>query len=67
MLYSSHIVYFHIARVVYVVILHSVYILTVLIQINILLCCTFIVREEESTSCIFIVVVVWGQGAQVSI
>jgi hypothetical protein len=58
MLYSSHIVYFHIARVVYVVILHSVYILTVLIQINILLCCTFIVRGEESTSCIFTVVVV---------
>ena len=58
MLYSSHIVYFHIARVVYVVILHSVYILTVLIQINILLCCTFIVHGEESTSCIFSVVVV---------
>jgi hypothetical protein len=39
------------------VILHIVHILTVLIQINILLCCTFIVRGEESTSCIFVVVV----------
>jgi hypothetical protein len=57
MLYSSHIIYCHIARVIFIVILHNVYILTVLIQINILLCCTFIVRGEESTSCIFVVVV----------
>ena len=59
MLYSSHIIYFHIARVICIVLLHTVYILTVLIQINILLCCTFIVRGEESTSCIFVVVVVF--------
>jgi hypothetical protein len=58
MLYSAHVVYFHIARVFYIVILHSVYILTVLIQINILLRCPFIVRGEESTSCIVSVVVV---------
>ncbi len=53
MLYSSHIIYCHIARVIFIVILHNVHILTVLIQINILLCCTFIVRGVESTSCIF--------------
>ena len=58
MLYSSHIIYCHIARVIFILILHNVHILTVLIQINILLCCTFIVRGEESTSCIFTVVVV---------
>jgi hypothetical protein len=59
MLYSSHIIYCRIARVIFIMILHNVYILTVLIQINILLCCTFIVRGEESTSCIFVVVVVF--------
>jgi len=59
MLYSSHIIYCHIARVIFILILHNVHILTVLIQINILLCCTSIVRGEESTSCIFVVVVVF--------
>ncbi len=57
MLYSSHIIYCHIARVIFIVILHNVHILTVLKQINILLCCTFIVRGKESTSCIFVVVI----------
>jgi hypothetical protein len=59
MLYKSHIIYCRIALVIFVTILHNVYILAVLIQINILLCCTFIVRGGESASCIFAVVVVF--------
>jgi hypothetical protein len=32
-----------------------------------LFCCTVIVHGEKSTSCIFSVVVIWGQGARVSV
>ena len=64
MLYKSHIIYCRIARVILVTIQHNVCILAVLIQINILLCCTFIVRGRESASCIFVVVVVFFEGKE---